>query len=71
MAQPCAWAYASSMTVSHAYHINGVEPEWTEDLLLELENHILPLHDPTTWPYVDRADFSRCRLSTCTAKSFP
>ena len=32
--------------VSHAY-INGVEPEWTEDLLLELENRILPLHDPS------------------------
>ena len=30
----------------HAY-INGVEPEWTEDLLLELENRILPLHDPS------------------------
>jgi len=29
---------------SHAY-INGVEPVWTEDLLLELENRILPLHD--------------------------
>jgi beta-alanine--pyruvate transaminase len=28
-------------------HINGVEPEWTEDLLLELENRILPLHDPS------------------------
>ncbi|RYX96887.1 MAG: aminotransferase class III-fold pyridoxal phosphate-dependent enzyme [Comamonadaceae bacterium] len=32
--------------VNHAY-INGVEPEWTEDLLLELENRILPLHDPS------------------------
>ena len=31
--------------VNHAY-INGVEPEWSEDLLLELENRILPLHDP-------------------------
>ena len=31
---------------SHAY-INGVEPEWQEDLLLELENRILPLHDPS------------------------
>ncbi|MES2511766.1 MAG: aspartate aminotransferase family protein [Pseudomonadota bacterium] len=30
--------------VKHAY-INGVEPEWDEDLLLELENRILPLHD--------------------------
>ncbi|MBC7444479.1 MAG: aminotransferase class III-fold pyridoxal phosphate-dependent enzyme [Polaromonas sp.] len=30
----------------HAY-INGVQPEWTEDLLLELENRILPLHDPS------------------------
>jgi beta-alanine--pyruvate transaminase len=30
--------------VNHAY-INGVEPVWTEDLLLELENRILPLHD--------------------------
>ena len=29
---------------NHAY-INGVEPVWTEDLLLELENRILPLHD--------------------------
>ncbi|RZJ16743.1 MAG: aminotransferase class III-fold pyridoxal phosphate-dependent enzyme, partial [Haliea sp.] len=28
-------------------YINGVEPEWTEDLLLELENRILPLHDPS------------------------
>ena len=32
--------------VNHAY-INGVEPEWNEDLLLELENRILPLHDPS------------------------
>ena len=32
--------------VNHAY-INGVEPEWQEDLLLELENRILPLHDPS------------------------
>jgi beta-alanine--pyruvate transaminase len=31
--------------VFHAYY-NGVEPEWDEDLLLELENRILPLHDP-------------------------
>ncbi len=30
--------------VKHAY-IKGVEPEWDEDLLLELENRILPLHD--------------------------
>ena len=29
---------------SHAY-INGSEPVWQEDLLLELENRILPLHD--------------------------
>ncbi len=32
--------------VNHAY-IHGVEPEWSEDLLLELENRILPLHDPS------------------------
>jgi beta-alanine--pyruvate transaminase len=32
--------------VNHAY-INGVEPVWQEDLLLELENRILPLHDPS------------------------
>ncbi len=32
--------------VNHAY-INGVEPEWQEDILLELENRILPLHDPS------------------------
>jgi beta-alanine--pyruvate transaminase len=32
--------------VYHAYY-NGVEPEWDEDLLLELENRILPLHDPS------------------------
>ena len=32
--------------VKHAY-INGAEPEWDEDLLLELENRILPLHDPS------------------------
>ena len=31
---------------SHAY-INGVEPEWQEDILLELEHRILPLHDPS------------------------
>ena len=31
---------------SHAY-IHGQEPVWTEDLLLELENRILPLHDPS------------------------
>jgi beta-alanine--pyruvate transaminase len=30
--------------VAHAY-INGVEPEWQEDILLELEQRILPLHD--------------------------
>lgn len=30
--------------VKHAF-INGTEPEWDEDLLLELENRILPLHD--------------------------
>ena len=30
----------------HAY-INGVEPEWQEDILMELENRILPLHDPS------------------------
>jgi beta-alanine--pyruvate transaminase len=32
--------------VQHAYY-NGVEPVWNEDLLLELENRILPLHDPS------------------------
>ena len=32
--------------VNHAY-INGVELEWEEDILLELENRILPLHDPS------------------------
>ena len=32
--------------VNHAY-INGVESESVEDLLLELENRILPLHDPS------------------------
>ena len=32
--------------VNHAY-IHGQEPVWTEDLLLELENRILPLHDPS------------------------
>ncbi|MGH8832686.1 MAG: aminotransferase class III-fold pyridoxal phosphate-dependent enzyme, partial [Polaromonas sp.] len=32
--------------VNHAY-INGVEPTFQEDLLLELENRILPLHDPS------------------------
>ena len=32
--------------IHHAY-INGVEPEWQEDILLELENRILPLHDPS------------------------
>jgi beta-alanine--pyruvate transaminase len=31
--------------VYHAYY-NGVEPEWDEDPLLELENRILPLHSP-------------------------
>jgi beta-alanine--pyruvate transaminase len=31
--------------VKHAY-IHGDEPVWEEDLLLELENRILPLHDP-------------------------
>ena len=30
--------------INHAYY-NGVEPVWQEDLLLELENRILPLHD--------------------------
>ena len=30
----------------HAY-IHGEEPVWTEDLLAELENRILPLHDPS------------------------
>jgi len=32
--------------VKHAYY-NGVEPVWNEDLLLELEQRILPLHDPS------------------------
>jgi beta-alanine--pyruvate transaminase len=32
--------------VNHAY-INGEEQVWQEDLLLELENRILPLHDPS------------------------
>lgn len=32
--------------VHHAY-IEGVEPVWTEDPLLELEQRILPLHDPS------------------------
>ncbi|MBA4327728.1 MAG: aspartate aminotransferase family protein [Polaromonas sp.] len=32
--------------VKHAY-IHGAEPVWEEDLLLELENRILPLHDPS------------------------
>ena len=38
-----------SLHAEHAGHayINGVEPEWQEDLLLELENRILPLHDPS------------------------
>ncbi|MFZ9297541.1 MAG: aminotransferase class III-fold pyridoxal phosphate-dependent enzyme [Hylemonella sp.] len=31
---------------NHAYY-NGVEPVWGEDPLLELENRILPLHDPS------------------------
>ena len=30
--------------VHHAYY-NGVEPVWQDDLLLELENRIIPLHD--------------------------
>jgi len=33
-------------SINHAY-IHGVEPQWSEDLLLELENRILPLHDPS------------------------
>lgn len=32
--------------VNHAF-INGLEPEWKEDPLLELEQRILPLHDPS------------------------
>jgi beta-alanine--pyruvate transaminase len=32
--------------VNHAY-IHNQEPVWSEDLLLELENRILPLHDPS------------------------
>jgi beta-alanine--pyruvate transaminase len=32
--------------VNHAY-IQNTEPEWAEDPLLELENRILPLHDPS------------------------
>ena len=32
--------------VNHAY-IHNQEPVWQEDLLLELENRILPLHDPS------------------------
>jgi beta-alanine--pyruvate transaminase len=32
--------------VNHAY-IHNAEPVWTEDLLLELENRLLPLHDPS------------------------
>lgn len=32
--------------VHHAF-IHNEEPVWTEDLLLELENRLLPLHDPS------------------------
>jgi beta-alanine--pyruvate transaminase len=32
--------------VNHAY-IHNKEPVWQEDILLELENRILPLHDPS------------------------
>ncbi len=32
--------------VNHAY-IHNREPVWNEDILLELENRILPLHDPS------------------------
>ncbi len=32
--------------VNHAY-IHHQEPEWQEDILTELENRILPLHDPS------------------------
>jgi beta-alanine--pyruvate transaminase len=32
--------------MNHAY-IHGTEPVWQEDILLELENRILPLHDPS------------------------
>jgi beta-alanine--pyruvate transaminase len=32
--------------VHHAY-IHGQEPVWSDDLLLELEQRILPLHDPS------------------------
>ncbi len=32
--------------VKHAY-VHNTEPVWDEDLLLELENRILPLHDPS------------------------
>ena len=32
--------------VNHAY-IHNQEPVWNEDILLELENRILPLHDPS------------------------
>ncbi|MBS3911021.1 MAG: aspartate aminotransferase family protein [Hydrogenophaga sp.] len=32
--------------LNHAY-IHNAEPVWNEDLLLELENRILPLHDPS------------------------
>ena len=32
--------------VKHAY-IHGAEPVWEEDILLELEQRILPLHDPS------------------------
>ncbi len=32
--------------LKHAF-IHGTEPEWSEDLLLELEQRILPLHDPS------------------------
>ncbi|MEO7548080.1 MAG: aminotransferase class III-fold pyridoxal phosphate-dependent enzyme, partial [Ramlibacter sp.] len=31
----------------HNAYIHGVEPVFQEDLLLELENRILPLHDPS------------------------
>ncbi|MDO9089397.1 MAG: aminotransferase class III-fold pyridoxal phosphate-dependent enzyme, partial [Burkholderiaceae bacterium] len=32
--------------VNHAY-VHGVEPQWAEDPLVELETRILPLHDPS------------------------
>ena len=54
---------------SHAY-IHGTEPVWQEDILLELENRILPLHDPSNVAAVIVASAARLSRRAASGASF-